>query len=58
MLAALPSSPSQPIETVTLKKRILKLRWIGREKDAERLLRDLGALEPSEIVPMDAPETD
>lgn len=59
MLAAtLPPTSSRPIEIVNLKKHILKLRWIGREKDAERLLSDLGALEPSEIVPMDAPETD
>jgi hypothetical protein len=59
MFAALPlSTPPLHSEIANLKKRILKLRWIGKEKEAERLLHDLGALQPSEIVPIDASDTD
>lgn len=59
MLAETSFPISQPnAEIVNLKKRILKLRWIGKEKEATRLLHDLGALEPSETVPMDVRETD
>ena len=59
MLAAIPSSGGfHNVEAVLLKKRILKLRWIGMEEEANRLLRDLDELAPFEIVPMGVSETD
>jgi len=35
-----------------------RLRWIGQDKEADRLLLNLAACGPSEIVPMEPLDTD
>ncbi len=53
----LPGAPDC-VDAVHLKRMILKLRWIGREDDADRLLHDLSELSPFEITPIAALDTD
>lgn len=43
---------------VELKKRILKLRWIGEETEAERLCEILGQTAHDHIVVDEPPMTD
>ena len=49
------SCPSVSIASMRLKSAILKLRWIGQDDEADRLLAECG---PSEIFPMEPMETD
>ena len=45
-------------DAVQFKKLILKLRWIGRKEDADRLLRDLGGSVSSEMIPVSVSKID
>ena len=43
---------------VELRKRIIKLRWIGREDDAERLCARLSEIAPDEVLAGETVNTD
>jgi len=46
------------INSMQLRKAILRLRWIGQEEEIDKLLLDLEASGSSEIWPMEPLETD
>jgi len=53
-----PHRPLVSLASTQLKSAILKLRWIGQDEEADRLLLDLAGCGPSEIFPMAPMETD
>ena len=51
-----PQTPQLP-EAMRLRKQILKLRWIGQNDDADRLIQELAGLDNDSIL-IDELQTD
>jgi hypothetical protein len=54
-----PTNISEPLPTaIEFRKLILKLRWIGDEEQAERLVRHLAKVTPCSVTFVQPRETD
>jgi hypothetical protein len=54
---AVNSLESRALEVVSLQKRVLKLRWLGSEEEADRLAAELKQIAPTSIL-VDIADTD